>query len=136
MLTLVCLFGQFTPGTMGCWLLPKTSEYGQFPPAGNGWRTLHPILGSNPTSLGCRDGATNLRRINVKNAPRHHFSTLRIVWADRISPLVSLAHFLLATWDRDPGLRLDIPGSSLLWISTTRFKTPVALVLSAWYERT
>jgi hypothetical protein len=33
-------------------------------------------------------GVTNLKGINPRNDPRHHFSILQLAWADEISPLV------------------------------------------------
>jgi hypothetical protein len=70
----------------------------------NGWGTIHPVLENNPTSPVLRGEATNLRRTNLGNEPRHHFSTLQLARADRISPPARLTHFLLATQDMDLGL--------------------------------
>jgi hypothetical protein len=49
--------------------VPRATGYGpklwydRFPPAANDGGAIHPIPGNDPTTLGCRGGATNLKEL-------------------------------------------------------------------------
>jgi hypothetical protein len=48
----------------------QNSGYDRFPPEANGWGFIHPVLDKAPT-LQAKEGATNLKRTNLKSNPHH-----------------------------------------------------------------
>jgi hypothetical protein len=46
------LVGEIYPWYSGPPIMAQNSGYDRFPPAANGWRTIHPVPGNDPTNLG------------------------------------------------------------------------------------
>jgi hypothetical protein len=66
----------------------QNSWYDRFPPAANGWRTIHPVSGNGPTTPSWRGGATNLKRTNPGNDP----------WPSLLHPMISMGRRDFATY--------------------------------------
>jgi hypothetical protein len=103
------LVGEIYPGYYGPLVMAQNSGYGRFHPVVNGWGTIHPIPGNDPTTPSWRGGATNLKRTILGNNLHHHFSNLRLAWVDGISPPV-----YLSCLSRQPGEGTQAPGQTFL----------------------